>query len=218
MNSFGLLAFAFLGLSFASADKVDDDNEDLVDEARFFFMNSTNTKGGLTLLSFTILAFNVIFSTYVAIALRGKGDLLKGIQGPNRHASQNTEKTEREDVDVIGESRSMKDGYDFSALNVLYWISMLHDVYEKFDYNDSDCQKRLVCEVMKEPDFYGSYAQTIKSGLEYANILKLLRLPDYLDDLLDKSTEANSRAKIYNKDCSEFFQCPFSIKEAMKKL
>merc|ERR1712113_1321490 len=44
------------------------------------------------------------------------------------------------------------------GLNIVSWISMLQDVYEKFDYNDLDCQKRLICEVMKEPGFYGAVA------------------------------------------------------------
>merc|ERR1719297_403932 len=32
--------------------------------------------------------------------------------------------------------RSSDMGYDFNAVNILQWISMLQEVYEKFDYND----------------------------------------------------------------------------------
>jgi len=62
--------------------------------------------------------------------------------------------------------RSAQDGYDFNSLNVIQWISMLQDLYEKFDYNDLDCQKRLICEVMREPEYYGTVAQKFKSGFQ----------------------------------------------------
>merc|ERR1711899_522020 len=54
--------------------------------------------------------------------------------------------------------RSANDGYDYNGLNIIQWISMLQDLYEKFDYNDLDCQKRLICEVMREPEYYGNMA------------------------------------------------------------
>ena len=63
-------------------------------------------------------------------------------------------------------SRSAQDGYDFNSINVIQWISMLQDLYEKFDYNDLDCQKRLICEVMREPEYYGAVAQKFKSGFQ----------------------------------------------------
>ena len=51
-------------------------------------------------------------------------------------------------------------------MNIIQWISMLQDLYEKFDYNDLDCQKRLICEVMKEPEYYGNMAQKFKNGFQ----------------------------------------------------
>jgi hypothetical protein len=35
-------------------------------------------------------------------------------------------------------------------------------------------------------------------------------------ELLDEYLDANARAE-QNKACEEFFQCPYSIKESMKK-
>ena len=58
------------------------------------------------------------------------------------------------------------DQASWDVSNVLTWISMLQDLYEKFDYNDLECQKKLICEVMREPDFYGSAAQKIKTGFK----------------------------------------------------
>merc|ERR1712018_33506 len=88
--------------------------------------------------------------------------------------------------------------------------------YEKFDYNDLDCQKRLICEVMKEPEYYGSMAQKFKNGFQYAKYLEVLSLPDDMRELLDEYLDANARAD-QNKACEEFFQCPYSIKESSKR-
>jgi len=112
--------------------------------------------------------------------------------------------------------RSANDGYDYNGLNIIQWISMLQDLYEKFDYNDLDCQKRLICEVMREPDYYGNMAQKFKSGFQYAKYLEVLSLPDDMRELLDEYLDANSRAE-QKKACEEFFQCPYSIKDSVKR-
>ena len=66
---------------------------------------------------------------------------------------------------LYNQTRSAPNGF-FDGINIIQWISMLQDVYDKFDYNDLDCQKRLICEVMREPDYYGSVAQKFKTGFQ----------------------------------------------------
>ena len=39
-------------------------------------------------------------------------------------------------------------------------------VYEKFDYNDLECQKKLICEVMREPEYFGNMSAKLKSGFQ----------------------------------------------------
>jgi len=114
-----------------------------------------------------------------------------------------------------GQYRSAQNGF-FDGMNIVQWISMLQDVYEKFDYNDLDCQKRLICEVMREPDFYGTVAQKFKTGFQYAKYLEVLDLPDDMRELLDEYMDANSRAD-QQKSCDDFFTCPYSIKDSMKR-
>merc|ERR1711953_1275644 len=63
---------------------------------------------------------------------------------------------------------SSSQGWGFDAMNVLQWISMLQEVYEKFDYNDVECQKRLICEVLKEEEYFGDVSRNLKSGFELA--------------------------------------------------
>lgn len=62
-------------------------------------------------------------------------------------------------------SRSNDASYaDFDVLNVLRWIQVLQEMYSDFDYNDLECQKKIICEVMKEPEYFGSAAQKFKTG------------------------------------------------------
>merc|ERR1712156_145279 len=88
-----------------------------------------------------------------------------------------------------GQARSSDMGYDFNAVNILQWISMLQEVYEKFDYNDVDCQKLLICEVLRDDEFR---------------------------ELLDEYMDASERS-LGQKECAEFFQCPYSLKESVKR-
>jgi hypothetical protein len=60
--------------------------------------------------------------------------------------------------------RSAGEDSVFSAMNVLKWISMMQEMYEKFDYTDLECQKRLICDVMQEPDYFGSVASRMQTG------------------------------------------------------
>lgn len=86
-------------------------------------------------------------------------------------------------------------------------------MYDNFDYNDLECQKRLICDIVKNDSYYGAGAQKIKSGFKAAKFLEYVSLPDDLRELLDEYLDANARAE-QNKDCSEYFQCPFSINDA----
>jgi hypothetical protein len=69
---------------------------------------------------------------------------------------------------------------------------------------------------MREPEYYGNMAQKFKSGFQYAKYLEVLSLPDDMRELLDEYLDANSRAE-QKKACEEFFQCPYSIKDSVKR-
>jgi hypothetical protein len=53
------------------------------------------------------------------------------------------------------------------------------------------------------------------SSFSYARYLESFSLPDELRELLDEYLDANSRSD-QGKDCSEYFQCPYSIKDSIK--
>ena len=49
-------------------------------------------------------------------------------------------------------------------MKIIEWIGVFREMYDNFDYNDLECQKRLICDVMKNSDKLGAGAQKIKSG------------------------------------------------------
>jgi hypothetical protein len=206
-----VLAIVLLGLSAQAfaANQPEEKTELLENEARFLYYNGSSTAAAITLLGALILLAVIAYLIYVGGVLSTQGS-----SGYNRNDYQNSQ-YEAYDQNYA-QYRSAQDGYDFNSLNVIQWISMLQDLYEKFDYNDLDCQKRLICEVMREPEYYGTVAQKFKSGFQYAKYLEVLSLPDDMRELLDEYLDANSRAE-QNKACEEFFQCPYSIKDSMKR-
>jgi len=207
------LTCIFLGLA-AQAFADDLFEESSVDEAagRFLYFNTSSTATSLTLLGALIL-LGVIGYLIYAGGLLGGGDSASAGYGYNRNDYYGQEQYGNYDGQYA-QYRS-NEGAAWEGVNILQWISVLQDMYANFDYNDLDCQKRMICEVMKEPEFYGSVARKFKNGFAYAKYLELMNLPDEMRELLDEYLDANSRAD-QQKDCAEFFQCPFSIHDTMK--
>lgn len=205
-----LLACVLLGLMATSyAQEFYEDSSLAENEARFLYFNTSSTATSLTLLGALILLGVIFYLVYV-------GGLFNPSSGYNRndYAYQQDQYANYEQN--YAQYRSANDGYDFNSLNIIQWISMLQDIYEKFDYNDLDCQKRLICEVMREPEYYGNVAQKFKNGFQYAKYLEVLSLPDDMRELLDEYLDANSHAD-QQKECAEFFQCPYSIRDSIKR-
>jgi len=193
-------------VAFASAD--DFDLTEAEADPRLFFVNFTSS---LVTVNTTLLAYGLIFLAILGAAAVALYYLYLESQSSSSYGSYGSNAYSQS----YNYARSNDDGYDlYNGLNIIQWISMLQDIYEKFDYNDLDCQKRLICEVMKEPEYYGNMAQKFKSGFQYAKYLEVLSLPDDMRELLDEYLDANSRAE-QQKACEEFFQCPYSIKQSM---
>jgi len=182
--------------------------------ARFLYFNTSSTATSLTLLGALIL-LGVIGYLIYAGGLLGGGDTGHGGYGYNRNDFYGQQDQYGQYDGQYAQYRS-NDNAAWEGINILQWIQVLQDMYQNFDYNDLDCQKRMICEVMKEPEYYGSVARKFKNGFQYAKYLELMNLPDEMRELLDEYLDANSRAD-QQKDCAEFFQCPFSIHDTMKR-
>jgi len=199
-----ILAIVLFGLASAASAQEYDLEES---EARFLYFNSSSTATSLTLLGAVILLGVIGYLVY-------SGGLLGGASAYNRYDPYAQDQYYQQEAQY--QYRSNNDAYGYQGMNIIQWISMLQDIYEKFDYNDLDCQKRLICEVMREPEYFGGMAKKFKNGFQYAKYLEVLSLPDDMRELLDEYLDANSRAD-QQKECAEFFQCPYSIKDSVKR-
>merc|ERR1711899_480637 len=199
-----ILAIVLFGLASAASAQEYDLEES---EARFLYFNSPSTATSLTLLGAVILLGVIGYLVY-------SGGLLGGASAYNRYDPYAQDQYYQQEAQY--QYRSANDGYGYQGMNIIQWISMLQDIYEKFDYNDLDCKKRLICEVMREPEYFGGMAKKFKNGFQYAKYLEVLSLPDDMRELLDEYLDANSRAD-QQKECAEFFQCPYSIKDSVKR-
>jgi len=205
----GFLAL-LLFVAAAHADgELDAELDDYAGDARLFFVNFTSS---LIQVNATLLAYGLIFLAIVGAAAVALYYLfLESQNSSSGYGSYGSSAYGQ----AYGYARS-NDNAPWEGVNILQWIQVLQDMYQNFDYNDLDCQKRMICEVMKEPEYYGSVARKFKNGFQYAKYLELMNLPDEMRELLDEYLDANSRADA-NKDCAEFFQCPFSIYDTMKR-
>jgi len=219
----GLAATA--GLSMAQAQPTKELFEDLnLDELMvaggertFVSLNSTYIAYGIAAGAVLVLIVAVSLYLYDYYYGTSRSDKVPSPQDDYSQYFANQEEYNQYLYEQAAQNyRSANDGYVYSGVKIIQWISMLQDVYEKFDVNDLDCQKKLICEVMREPEYYGNVAQKFKSGFQYAKYLEVLSLPDDIRELIDEYVDANSRAE-QQKPCEEFFQCPFSIKDSVKR-
>merc|ERR1711902_26299 len=170
-------------------------------EGRFLYFNSSSTATSLTLLGALILLGVIFYLVYVGGLLAPASGSSYQRYGQDYHQYQ---------------ARSGDLGYDFNAVNILQWISMLQEVYEKFDYNDVDCQKLLICEVLRDEDSFGDVSKRLQNGFELAKYLEVLNMPDEFRELLDEYMDASERS-LGQKECTEFFQCPYSLKDSVMR-
>merc|ERR1712045_199264 len=168
--------------SAAMAAPSDFDSTEVVDESqgRFLYFNSSSTATSLTLLGALILLGVIFYLVYV-------GGLLSPASGSN----YNYQRYGQDYNQFYGQARSSDAGFDFNAVNILAWISMLQEVYEKFDYNDVDCQKLLICEVLRDEESFGEVSARLQNGFQLAKYLEVLNLPDDFRELLDEYLDAS---------------------------
>jgi len=199
------LVFALIvGLS--SAYDYDDDSQLTVDnEARFLYFNSSSTATSLTLLGALILLGVIFYLVYAG-----------GLLSTANSGYANNRNDYYNQYDHYSQSRSAKDSYGFNTVNVIQWISMMQEVYEKFDYNDIECQKRLICELMQDSEYFGNVSDKMKTGFKYAKYLEVISMPDDFREILDEYIDASERS-VGQKSCEEVFECPYSLKNSIKR-
>ena len=44
-----------------------------------------------------------------------------------------------------------------SGYDILTLLGVATDIYSKLNYDDTDCQKKIICEFMEEPEMFGEF-------------------------------------------------------------
>ncbi len=70
--------------------------------------------------------------------------------------------------------------------------------------------------IIQNTTLYVVLVQNVVLVFRLAKYLEALNMPDDLRELLDEYTDASDRAD-GDKDCQEYFQCPYSLKDAVKR-
>merc|ERR1711973_909649 len=91
-------------------------------------------------------------------------------------------------------ARSAADGWNFDGLNVI----------------------RLICEVMQDSETFGNVSKRMSTGFEFAKYLEVMNMPDDFREILDEYLDASERSH-GQKACSEVFQCPYSLRDSVKR-
>merc|ERR1712080_121515 len=207
MTTLYVLTLLLAVVNAAPESLYEESSELMQEQARFLYFNSSSTATSLTLLGAVILLGVIFYLVYV-------GGLLAPVGGSSNYSRYGQDYSNGGGYGYQNQARSAPEG--LNVMNVIQWISMLQEVYEKFDYNDLECQKKLICEVMKEPEYFGNMSLKLKSGFQLARYLEVLNMPDDFRELLDEYLDASERSD-GQKACEEFSQCPYSISESAKR-
>ncbi|KAK2727024.1 uncharacterized protein LOC136026827 isoform X2 [Artemia franciscana] len=110
------------------------------------------------------------------------------------------------------------DEIDWSAMNIVEYIAMLEEVWRKFDVQDLECQKRLICELHQDEETFGGIATNIVSMFNYLHYLSLIKLPGGVQDVFAEYMNAAEQGRSKTNNCSKVFNaCTFSMKETYRK-
>jgi len=179
----------------------------LENEARFLYFNSSSTATSLTLLGALILLGVIFYLVYVSGLLSA---------GSSSQYAYNRYGQDYGQYQGQYQARSSTEGFGFDAGKILTWIQMASEAYNSLDYKDLECQKKLICEIVREEDTFGNVSRNMKNGIQLAKYLEVLNLPDEMRELLDEYEDAYEVAG-GRKDCGEVFECNYSLDDSVKR-
>merc|ERR1719516_517982 len=193
-SSTGLLILLLVSPSLSfSIDTVSDislmDAEE--SDARLFFANYTSSLLAVntTILLYALAAAAVVGAVVLALYLLANAPSRASGYGGGYGYS---------DYDSYARGfRSSSSGYDILTL-----ISVASDLYGKLTYDDLDCQKKIICEFMDEPEMFGSGASKVKTGVQYAASW----LAPLGFTIVDQISEAAMLDGQGSQDCEERFR------------
>merc|ERR1712142_717064 len=112
------------------------------------------------------------------------------------------------------QSRSFR-ASGFSSFDILTLLSVASDIYRRLDYEDVDCQKKIICEFMMEPEMFGNGAKSVRSGVAMAtSFLQSWGVPyvTQIQEAANPADKAGGSCEERYKQCQEI-----SLKESYVK-
>lgn len=193
-------------------ENIDSELVEVEADPRLFFANFTSS---LIQVNSTILAYALI-----ALAVAGAAALALYylyLESANAGSGQHYGYGQQYGQDSYEyNARSSTEGFGFDAGKILTWIQMASEAYNSLDYKDLECQKKLICEIVREEDTFGNVSRNMKNGIQLAKYLEVLNLPDEMRELLDEYEDAYEVAG-GRKECGEVFECNYSLDDSVKR-
>ncbi|ODN01889.1 hypothetical protein Ocin01_04803 [Orchesella cincta] len=117
--------------------------------------------------------------------------------------------------------RALDLGSQWNFTKVLEYIEIAQKTYEGFDWQDLNCQKRTLCElVQKQNEPWGETGRKLANSYVYRvmDALDGVPIPRVIQTYLKEYKEAISQGKNSSKDCGQVYaNCKFSIKDVLAK-
>jgi hypothetical protein len=116
-----------------------------------------------------------------------------------------------------GRALGTSDPWNFTK--VLEYIEIAQKTYEGFDWQDLDCQKRTLCELVQQNE-NGETGRKLAHSYVYRfmDALDGVPIPKMIQNYLKQYKEAIDQGKVQPAvDCGKTFKCKFSIKEVWTK-
>jgi len=120
--------------------------------------------------------------------------------------------------------RSINGGNSLSFDRVLDMIAMAQELYEKFDFQSLDCQKKALCELQQRTGDFGETGRQIQGTLSFyvsrsfVEALEDLPMPKVIQTYLKEYKEALIQGKNSSKDCAVLYpKCTSSVRDVFVK-
>jgi len=117
---------------------------------------------------------------------------------------------------ATGRALDTTPGSRWNFAKVLEYIDIAQKTYEGFDWQNLECQKRVLCELSQKDNWAGETGRKITNNylLTFMDALDGIPIPRMIQAFLIEYKEAISQGKNSQKQCGEVYsKCKFSIKE-----
>jgi len=113
--------------------------------------------------------------------------------------------------------RSLNGNYNIhQKQGMLEVLTMLDDVWRKWDVKDGKCQQRLICDAHERETETGDIGRRIAKIFRYAAFLEAFNLPPSVRDVLGDYTGAVKAGKA-RRGCAQLYPCDFTLTEFVEK-